>query len=306
MAAAVGRQAAWAAAAMLALAVLFWAGNWIFGRALRADAQPVALTFWRWLVAALALLPFTWRGLLAHRATLVRSLRLLALLALTATVLQHVPVYIGLRTTTATTASLLNATTPIFIALLSWAVLRERLAPVAAAGIAVSLAGALWIVCRGHPEQLLELRLAAGDLWVLLATLSWALYTVLLRWRPAELPPLVFLSAVALLGLAWIAPFYALELALGYRMPATPAVVSGVLYIGLCSTVIAYVLWNRGVELIGPSRAGPFMYLMPVYTPLLGWWLLGESVETFHAIGIALVFAGIALTHAGGRPAVIR
>lgn len=288
--------------ALLAAAVALWAGNWVIGRMIRLDAPPGGITFARWTIAACVLLAFNASSVRQHWPLLRRSWLILLLLAVFASVLQHLPVYIGLRTTTATTASLLNATTPVFILLLGWLVLGERLSATVLAGVAVALAGAIWIVTRGQPGSLVHWALEAGDLWILLGTVSWAAYTVLLRWRPAALPPLAFLSAIAVLAALVSLPVAAIEFASGSYFIWSLPVVGSLLYMGLGATVLAYIFWNRGVEVLGASRAGPFMYLMPVYTPLMGWMFLGEGVQAFHLVGIALIFAGILLTRREVRP----
>lgn len=269
---------------------------------IRLDAPPGGITFLRWAIAACVLLAFNATSVREHWPLLRRSWLVLLLLAVAASVLQHLPVYIGLRTTTATTASLLNATTPVFILLLGWLVLGERLSAAVLAGVTVAMAGALWIVTRGHPGSLVHWALEAGDLWILLGTVSWAAYTVLLRWRPPGLPPLPFMCAIAVLGALVSLPVAAIEFAAGSRFIWSWPVAGSLLYIGLGATVLAYICWNRGVEVLGASRAGPFMYLMPVYTPLMGWLFLSEGVQAFHLVGIALIFAGILLTRAAPRP----
>jgi len=293
----------WVAAMLLGLSVASWSGNWIIGRMIRLDAPPAGLTLLRWAIAAAVLLVWQWPSVRRHWPLLRRSWLILLVLALLASVLQHLPVYIGLRTTTATTASLLNATTPVFILLMAWLMLGEKLHGAMVAGVLVSLVGAVWIVTRGRPESLLGWVLNVGDLWILLGTLSWAVYTICLRWRPVGLPPLTLLCAVSILGVLCTLPVAMVEYALGERFIWSAPVLTSVLYIGLVSTVLAYIFWNRGVEVLGPSRAGPFMYLMTVFVPLLGWLILDETMEVFHVVGIGLIFTGIALTRWRTGPA---
>jgi drug/metabolite transporter (DMT)-like permease len=296
-----GLRATLIACGLLTLAAAFWSGNWVFGRLVRFDAPPGSLTFSRWFIAALVLIVMCRRDWPSFPRVLREHWRVLLALALFASVLQHYPVYRGLASTTATTASLLNATTPVFILLISWIVLRERLGPAVVAGVAVSLCGATWIVARGEPASLLGLQLAIGDLWILLGTASWAVYTVCLRWRPSDVPARVLVALVAVLSSACTLPLAIGEHLLGQSLVLTPAVVAGILYIALGSTVLGYLCWNRGVQVLGANRAGPFMYLMTVFTPLMGWAFLGEHVEGFHLVGIVLVFSGIALTHLARR-----
>lgn len=280
---------------LLALAVLCWAGNFVIGRWLRFSAPPVALTFWRWSVALAVLAPFTFSHLRGQWPVIRRSWKVLCLLALFATVLQHIPIYWGLRDTTATNAALLNATSPIFIALASVVFLRYRLSALAIFGSLLSFAGVLVIVSRGSLGVLRAFELNTGDAWILLSALSWAGYTVCLRWRPAELRGLDLLTLIAAVSVAMLAPLCAIEAAAGRVLVPTVESIAGIVYVGVVASVLAYISWNHGVAQIGPARAGPFMYLMLVYTPILSILFLGERVELFHLAGGTLIIAGIYL-----------
>ena len=281
--------------------MLFWAGNWVFARALRFDVPPVALAFWRWMVALVILTPFACAHVRAQWRMIVAAWRVLALLALLATVFQHIPVYIGLRETTATNGALLNSITPVLILLLSRTLVGERLSGVQMLGVATSLAGVMVILTAGDLAALADFRLNRGDLWVLVATLAWAIYTVCLRWRPAELNLLGMLWVIAALGVVAMTPFYAWEIAAGRTLNPTPAVLGGLLYIGALSTVVSYVFWNRAVQQVGANRAGPFMYLMLVYTPLLAIVFIDERLHLYHLAGCVLILGGIYVT-TRGRP----
>ena len=292
--------------ALLAVAVLIWAGNWVIARALRFDAPPVALAFWRWLIALLILSPLAFAHVRRQWRVIADAWRILGLLALLATVFQHIPVYIGLRDTTATNAALLNSVTPIMIFLLSHVLVGERLSMVQVLGVLTSLSGVVTIVARGDFAVLASLHLNGGDLWVLLATFSWAVYTVCLRWRPAQLDSLAMLWTLAAIGVVAMLPLYLWELSAGRLLHVTPATMAGIAYIGALATVVAYVFWNRAVQQVGPNRAGPFMYLMLVFTPLLAIVFLDERLHFYHVTGCALILAGIYLTARGQRHAAER
>lgn len=290
-----------AAYALLALAVLCWAGNFITGRALRHEVPPVALTFWRWTVAALVLMPFTWASLRTQWSVIRRDWKIITLLALFATVLQHIPYYWGLSQTSATNAALLNSASPMFILLLSVLLLHERLSAMAWIGTIISFAGVVVIVSQGDPQTLAKLRLNTGDIWMLGGTISWAAYTVCLRWRPRELGGLDLLALIAIASVILLAPLYAIEMASGKLMHVSAPSIIGILYVGVVASVLAYVGWNRGVAKVGPAHAGPFMYLMLFYTPILSIAFLGETVQLYHFAGAALIVAGIYLATTRGR-----
>ena len=287
---------------LLVLAVACWAGNYIAGRALRDDVPAVALTFWRWLVALCLLLPFTYGEIRTYWPAVRRAWKMLWLLGLFASVLQHVPVYWGLRDTTATNGALLNATSPVFILLLSVVVLKERLRPITAIGMIVSLVGVIVIVCRGELAVLRTLSLNRGDAWLLGSAVAWAFYTITLRFRPPGLGGLPLVTLICATSVLSLAPLWAIEVATGHPFRPTMPVVGGILYVGVFASVVAYVAWNRGVAIIGATRAAPFMYLMLVFTPILSIALLGEPVHGYHLAGGVLIISGIYLaTRVGSR-----
>ena len=153
---------------LLALANLFWSGNWIAGRALRDAFEPASLNFWRWTVATLVLAPFALPELRGKRPLLRRHAGILLLLALTGVAVFQTLVYLGLRSTTAVNAVLLNSSLPMFMLLCSWAIEREKASPRQIVGMLISLAGIGVILSRGDAQALLQLQLHAGDAWILL------------------------------------------------------------------------------------------------------------------------------------------
>jgi drug/metabolite transporter (DMT)-like permease len=207
-------------------------------------------------------------------------------------------VYVGLGSTTATNALLLQSACPAFIVAIAAATGGARASPRQLAGIAISLAGVVAILTRGAPGALASVSFARGDLWVLAAVLSWAAYTLLLRRRPAGVDPLALLAALVAVGVAWVAPFHAVELARGARMEVDGVTAASVLYVAVFASVLSYWLWNEGVARLGPNRAGVFLHLMPAFGSLLAVAFLGESFRGFHAIGLALILAGVFLAGA--------
>ena len=292
---------------LLALANLFWSGNWIAGRALRDAFEPAALNFWRWAVACLVLAPFALPRLRGKAVVLRRHAVILLVLALTGVALFHGLVYLGLRSTTAVNAVLLNSSIPLFILLCSWAIERERASLRQVAGMLVSLAGILVIVTRGEPAALLRLELHAGDAWILLAMPVWGVYSVLLKRRPPELGGIEFLFTISLAGVLLLAPVVALQEAAGagvplLRWPGAGAAL-GVLYMAVAASVLAYIFWNRGVAAVGANAAGFTVHLLPAFGTLLAILFLGETFAGFHAAGIAIILAGVLLATSsrGGR-----
>ena len=282
--------------AALTLTALLWSTNFIIGRAVRDDVSPAALNFLRWAIALLILVPITLRDLQAHRATLMRHWKLIALLGFTGIAAFQTLGYVALTTTTALNTILLLALAPLAIVAVSWLALGERVTRVQALGLGVSLAGAAVLIMHGDPATLAEMRFNAGDLWMLLAVVLWAVYSVLLRRRPAEVPPLALHTMSVAAGALWMLPAFGWQAMHGSALPSSLAVWMAVGFIAVFSSALAHGLWVRGVAKIGPNRAGVFIHLIPVFGAVLAITFLGEELAAYHAAGAALALCGIVLT----------
>lgn len=281
--------------ALLALANLLWSGNWILGRALREAFDPISLNFWRWFVAVLVLAPFALREALAVRAVVRRNLRTFLLLSLTGVALFQSMVYLGLETTTAINAVLINASAPLFFVLCSWILAREHATLRQLAGILISFVGIVLIVCQGEPGRLLELEFHRGDLWILAAMPVWGTYSVLLRRAPPELRGVAFSFVIASIGLAMLLPAYAVDVARGPLRWPSAGEIGAVLYVAIAASVIAFLCWNRGVAVVGANAAGFTLPLLPAFGTVLAMLFLGESFRAFHAAGVLTILAGVIL-----------
>ena len=280
--------------ALLALANLMWAGNWVMGRALRDAYDPAALNFGRWAVAAIVLLPFAAPEVPRLLPVIRRHFGGLLVLAFTGVALFQSLVYLGLRTTTAVNGVLINASLPLFMILCSWAIERERATRRQVGGMVLSLAGILAIVSHGEPSALLRLELRPGDGWILLAMPIWGVYSVLLkRLRPPELAGVPFLFVLTILGLAMLAPVVALQASASPLHAPTPEQAAGIVYMGIGASIVAFICWNKGVEIVGANAAGITIHLLPAFGTILAILALGESFALFHAAGIATIFAGV-------------
>ena len=272
-----------------------WGGNWVTGRALRDSFDPVTLNFWRWVVALVALAPFALPYLKGKGPVFRANMGIILLFAFLGVALFQCMVYLGLRTTTAINAMLINSSLPLFILICSWILEREKATRTQAIGVLISLCGILVIVSRGEPRTLLALDLHAGDAWILLAMPVWGLYSVLLKRRPAELGGVLFLFVISVLGTLMLLPFYILQTLLAPPPAPGAAQVAGILYVGLAASVIAFIFWNKGVAAVGANAAGFTLHLLPAFGTLLAIIFLGESFFLFHAIGIATILAGVVL-----------
>jgi drug/metabolite transporter (DMT)-like permease len=281
---------------LLVLTTLFWAGNFVLGRAVKASIPPIGLAFWRWAIALAVLLPFSLPHLRAQWPRVRDNWRSLAVYGILGVTCFNTFVYIGLHYTTAINALLVNSVIPVLIVVLSRILAGTPVTRLQAVGVMLSLAGVIIIICRADTVLFLSLQINRGDLWVLLAVMSWAFYTFMLRKRPADLHPLSFLSAIIIIGLVVLAPFYVWEISRGGRVGLNLATCGTLLYLALFPSVLAFIFWNQAVGEVGPNKAGLFLHLMPVFGAFLSYVFLGESLHLYHLAGIGLIFSGIYLT----------
>ena len=201
------KRTAWLSYLGLTLTVLFWSGNFILGRGIRELVPPVSLNFWRWVGALVVLLPFGFVRVLRQIDLYQRHWKMIALLSVPSIAVFNAFIYTALQTTTAINTVLVNAMIPVFIALIAWLVFNDGLVLRQTAGVCISVAGLLFIVTRGNLRLLGQLTLSPGDLWTIGASLSWAIYSVMLRKRPRQMDPVAFLTLIIGFGLIFSLPF---------------------------------------------------------------------------------------------------
>lgn len=289
-----------AAPLLLAATMLFWAGNSIAGRAMSGVVPPMTLTFWRWVLASLLVAPLAWKHLKTDGPVLRRHWKLVVLLSLSGVASFGALLYWGLESTTALNSLLMQAAIPPLILFFGFVLLRDRIGAGALVGVALSLLGVLVVISEGRPWALLSLRLNPGDGIILVGVVLYAAYSLLLRRRP-QVHPLSLLLVTFVLADVVTAPLYAHELLQGRGFQPTWQALAGIGYVALFPSFLAYLCFNRGVELIGAGPAGQYMHLMPVFGAVLAVALLGEPFHPYHAAGVALIGVGIAATAFAGR-----
>jgi drug/metabolite transporter (DMT)-like permease len=282
-----------APAALLSLTSLFWAGNMVIGRAVADTMSPVGLAYWRWVIVIAVLAPFCWREVIARRALLLRSWRILLLLSVMSTGLYNALTYWALHYTTATNTTLLNSTMPIWVTIASFILLRHMPPARALPGFLVSLTGVLFIVARGHPGTLFTLALNVGDLIMLLALFLWGFYAVLLRYRPPDLSPLGYVFVTGVIGTLIATPFFLLDLAWSGLPALSWQALAAIGYFALFSSLVATICYNNAVDRVGPVHASLFIHLVPLFGSLLAIVFLGERPGWQHLLGMALILSGI-------------
>ena len=277
---------------LLALSMLFWAGSIVSGRAAAALVPPSLFTLLRWGGALLIVLPLAWRHLRTDKAALLRRWPVVVALAVLGVDAFNNLMYRGLHNTTAINALLLQSVTPLFVIVALFAMFRERPTLREVGAIIVSLAGVAVIAGQGSLTVLRSLDINPGDAVVTLAVVCYALYSALLRLKPA-VHPLSLLAATFAVGVVFLVPLAWDEAADGARLILTPVSVFGIVYSCVFPAFLAYFCYNRGVELVGPARAGQYVHLMPAFGVVLAVLFLGETMHPYHLAGIGLIGAGL-------------
>jgi drug/metabolite transporter (DMT)-like permease len=284
---------------LVLLPPLLWAGNFVAGRAVRDDVPPMTLAFARHLLALLCFLPFAW-GALQRDFRRYWALRWhVAGTAITGMAVFNLLAYIGLHSTTASNAQLLNSTIPVMIVLIGALFLRQRLQERQVFGLALSCAGVLVIILHGEPSRLLRLQFSQGDLLVFAGMASFALFSVWLRRIPADLNRVGLMGAQLAVAVLFLLPFFAWEWFSGAHANWNGTAMAAVLYVGIAASLLANLMYMLGVARVGPAKAGFSIHLIPLYGALLSSVLLGESLHSYHALGMAAIIGGLLLSRMG-------
>ncbi len=286
---------------LLTLPPLIWAGNAVIGRAARSSVPPFHLNFLRWAFAGLALLPFVAGELKGLWPVLKRTWKETFMMGFLGMTCYNSFQYLALTTTSPINTSLIGSSGPVFSLLLGVLLFGERVRGAQVAGAAISLVGVAWVMMRGDPTRLADIDFERGDLYMLLATLCWALYTWLVRRKRPAMPMGALLLVQICFGLIAAVP------PLLYESATTSIVitldwhlVAVVAYISLVASLFAYFCWDKGVARAGAQLPMFFQNLSPVFAALIASVTIGELPHAFHVIGLAFILAGIVLA---SRPA---
>lgn len=277
---------------LLSLTSLFWAGNIVLGRYVAGHVPPVTLSCVRWIGAFLLLLPFAWKPLRHDWPTIRKHLPLILTLALTGFAANTALAYWGLQYTQALNGLLIQSSGPLCVALWTLILFGVRLTLAQLLGIVVSMTGVFVIILRGDLTALTSIEINKGDAMLFGALLVFGIYSALMIKRPVT-HPMSLIAATTGFGALMSIPASLWELNSG-----SPLFFDGVTFLALAYAVIfpstlAYLFFNRGIALIGPNRAAPFLHLMPVFGSAMAIVFLGEQPKPFHLAGYVLVISGV-------------
>ena len=281
----------------LVLTTLFWAGNFIVGKAASFfEIPPFTLNFYRWTFAWLILAPFTLKEIIEKKNYILKNIKLIIILGITSITIFNSIVYYSLNFTQVISGVLMISTIPVMIIIFCWLLKIEKTNIFQILGVIFSLCGVAVIITKANLNILLNLNFNKGDLWMVVAMFSWALYSALLRKKKLELSQLSLLQTIISAGLVFLLPAYLIELTLGYRANIHLPFVLTLTYVVLFPGLASFILWIKGISIIGSNRAGIFLHLIPIFSTIFAIIIFKEKFMLYHLIGAILIISGIILS----------
>jgi drug/metabolite transporter (DMT)-like permease len=277
---------------LLSIATLGWAGNAVVGRLAAGHIAPVTLSFLRWSIACLIILPFAWKHLKRDWGAIRGQLGMMIFISLTGIAIFNTLQYWALEYTQALNTLLLQSALPLFVAVWSLILLGVRLRLTQAFGIALSLIGVLVILLHGDLSALTGIMFNKGDIIFTVGLVFFGLYSVMSLKRP-PIHGLSFAAFTFGCGSACLIPFLIWELISRPMMELNTANLLSLFYVAVFPSTVAYLCFNRSVQLIGANRAAPFFHMVPVFGTIMSIIFLGERPQMFHVVGFALVLTGV-------------
>lgn len=274
-------------------ATAIWSGNFIIARGLSESISPISLAFWRWVVAVIIFLPFAIKSLMAEWDIIKNNLPYLSITAFLGITTFNTLIYFAGHTTTAINLSLISITFPIFIIILSRLFYREAITINKGIGILLVAAGVVLLVTKGTPSILLHLSFAIGDIWMLLAAFIFAIYSLLLKRKPVKISIWSLQLSTFILGLIFLFPFFIWDCATVSPFEFDTRTIFSILYVGIFASLSAFVLWNKAIVIVGPTKAGMVYYTLPLFSGTLAYLFLQEDISMLHFYCALLIVSGI-------------
>jgi len=281
----------------LILTTLFWSGNFIVGKAASLfEIPPFTLNFYRWTFAWLIIAPFTLKEIIGKKDYILKNIKLIIVLGITSITIFNSIVYYSLNFTQVISGVLMISTIPVMIIIFCWLFKIEKTNIYQILGVIFSLSGVIVIITKAELSILLNLNFNKGDLWMVVAMFSWAMYSALLRKKKFELSQLSLLQIIISAGLFFLLPAYLIELNLGYKARIELPFVLTLTYVVLFPGLASFIFWIKGISLIGSNRSGIFLHLMPIFSTILAILIFKEKFMIYHLIGALLIITGIILS----------
>ena len=293
-----GKQSNFLAYIFLLLTVTFWAGNFIVGKfASLYEVPPFSLNFYRWFFAWLILLPFTISEIIKKKQYIINNYKLFIILGVTSITIFNSIVYYSLNFTQVISGVLMISTIPVMIMFFSFILKIEKTNLFQIIGVILSFMGVIIIITKANFEILKNLDFNKGDITMVVAMFSWALYSTLLKRQKFELSQISLLQVVISFGLIFLIPVYLIEYQIGFRINLNTPFILILSYVVLLPGLASFILWIKGISLIGANRSGVFLHLMPIISAVMAMIFFNEKFMFYHMLGACFIITGILLSN---------
>ena len=282
----------------LLLTVTFWAGNFIVGKyASLYEVPPFSLNFYRWFFAWLILAPFTLPEIIKKKEYILKNYKLFIILGVTSITIFNSIVYYSLNFTQVISGVLMISTIPVMIMFFSSILKIEKTNVFQIIGVILSFLGVIIIITKANFEILKNLDFNKGDITMVVAMFSWALYSTLLKRQKYELSQISLLQVVISFGLIFLIPVYFIEYQVGFRIDLNKPFILILLYVVLLPGLASFILWIKGISMIGANRSGVFLHLMPIFSAIMAMIFFNEKFMFYHILGACFIVTGILLSN---------
>ncbi|MDB3895268.1 DMT family transporter [Candidatus Pelagibacter sp.] len=292
------KQSNFIAYIFLFLTVTFWAGNFVVGKfASLYEVPPFSLNFYRWFFAWLILAPFTLPEIIKKKDYIINNYKLFIVLGVTSITIFNSIVYYSLNFTQVISGVLMISTIPVMIMFFSSIMKIEKTNLFQIIGVIFSFVGVIIIITKANFEILKNLNFNKGDITMVIAMFSWALYSTLLKKQKYEISQLSLLQVVMSFGLAFLIPIYFIEYQLGFRITLDKPFILILSYVVLLPGLASFILWIKGISMIGANRSGVFLHLMPILSAIMAMIIFNEKFMFYHMLGACFIITGILLSN---------
>ena len=283
---------------LLILTTLFWSGNFIVGKSASLyDIPPFSLNFYRWFFAGLILFPFTIKELIAKKKYILENIGFFTILGITSITIFNSIVYYSLYYTQVISGILMISTIPVWIIFISSILNIEKTNIFQIIGVIFSLTGVIFIITKADLEIIKNLDFNKGDLSMVVAMFSWAVYSALLKRKKYEISQVTLLQVVIITGLIFLTPIYFIEMYMGNVIVLGIPFVLTLTYVVFFPGLASFFFWIKGISIIGANRAGVFLHLMPIFGAIMAMLIFNERFMFYHIFGAIFIIAGITLSN---------
>jgi len=283
---------------ILILTTIFWSGNFIVGKAASMfQIPPFSLNFYRWFFAGLILLPFTYKEIINKKKYILENLGFFIILGITSITIFNSIVYYSLYYTQVISGILMISTIPVWIIFISSLLNIEKTNIFQILGVVLSLTGVIFIITKADLNLIKNLDFNKGDLSMVVAMFSWAIYSALLKSKKYEISQVSLLEVVIICGLTFLIPIYFIEMSMGNQIIFGKPFYLILGYVVIFPGLAAFFFWIKGISIIGANRAGIFLHLMPIMGAIMAMLIFDEKFMFYHILGAIFIIVGITLSN---------